>query len=224
MGWHGLIKLYRFQVYSSTIPHLYIVMRVHHPKSSLLPSPFIPPLPTAASSQTPQTRQDSHIPGGTQGSSWDLHPSPPPFCSFLSMEQWVVFLGLEVYEKITDMGQIPIKTITLYGQDHSIFGCFIKHTIWTQWNCSVWSLSWSTQLAAGLTPLLEQVDEPGFQREADSPLCQVCLHTQPLRPVLDETVQVRGLLACPFTECGLCTRGSGTAQHLVTSADLSVLP
>ena len=30
-------------MYSSIIHHLYIVLYVHHPKSSLLPSPFIPP-------------------------------------------------------------------------------------------------------------------------------------------------------------------------------------
>ena len=42
LGWHWLIKLYRFQMYNSTTHHLYIVLCVHHPKSSLLPSPFIP--------------------------------------------------------------------------------------------------------------------------------------------------------------------------------------
>ena len=33
-----------FQVYSVIIQHLYIVLCVHHPKSSLLLSPFIPPV------------------------------------------------------------------------------------------------------------------------------------------------------------------------------------
>ena len=33
-------------MYNSMIPNLYIVLCVHHPKSSLLPSPFIPPLPS----------------------------------------------------------------------------------------------------------------------------------------------------------------------------------
>ena len=47
LGWYWLIKLHRFQVYKSTIRHLYIVLRVHHPKSSLLPSPFIPALPSS---------------------------------------------------------------------------------------------------------------------------------------------------------------------------------
>ena len=41
MGWHWLIKLYRFQVYDSVTHHLYIVLCVHHPKPSLLPTPFI---------------------------------------------------------------------------------------------------------------------------------------------------------------------------------------
>ena len=42
LRWHRLIKLYRFQVYDSTTHHLYMVLCVHHPKSSLLPSPFVP--------------------------------------------------------------------------------------------------------------------------------------------------------------------------------------
>ena len=45
LGWHWLIILYRFQTYNSIIHHLYIVLYVHHPKSSLLPSPFIPLYP-----------------------------------------------------------------------------------------------------------------------------------------------------------------------------------
>ena len=46
LGWHWLIKIYRFWVHSSIIHHLYIIFCVHCPKSSLLPSPFIPPLPS----------------------------------------------------------------------------------------------------------------------------------------------------------------------------------
>ena len=46
LRWHWLIKLYRFHLYNSIIHHLYIVLCVHHPNSSLLPSPFIPPLPS----------------------------------------------------------------------------------------------------------------------------------------------------------------------------------
>ena len=33
LGWHWLIKLYKFQVYNSVICHLSIVLCVHHPKS-----------------------------------------------------------------------------------------------------------------------------------------------------------------------------------------------
>ena len=47
MEWHWLIILGRSQGYDSTIHHLYIVLCAHHPKSSLLPSPFTllyPPL------------------------------------------------------------------------------------------------------------------------------------------------------------------------------------
>ena len=40
---HWLIKLYRLQVYNSIIHHPYIILHAHHPKSSLLPSPFIRP-------------------------------------------------------------------------------------------------------------------------------------------------------------------------------------
>ena len=42
LGWYWLIKLYKFQVYNSTIQHLYTVLCVHHPKSSPLWSPLIP--------------------------------------------------------------------------------------------------------------------------------------------------------------------------------------
>ena len=41
-GWYWLIKLYRFQVYSSVTHDLYIVLCVHHPES-ILPSPLISP-------------------------------------------------------------------------------------------------------------------------------------------------------------------------------------
>ena len=45
LGWHWLTELYRFQVHNSTTHHLYTVLCVHHPTSSLPPSPFIPPFP-----------------------------------------------------------------------------------------------------------------------------------------------------------------------------------
>ena len=45
LGWHWLTQLYRSQVHNSTTHHLYAVLCVHHPKSSLHPSPFIPPIP-----------------------------------------------------------------------------------------------------------------------------------------------------------------------------------
>ena len=44
IGWPWLIKLCSFQAYNSTTHHLYIVLSVHHPKSSLLPLPFTTPL------------------------------------------------------------------------------------------------------------------------------------------------------------------------------------
>ena len=42
--WTDLI--YRFQVYNSIIHHMYIVLCAHDPKSSLLPSLFLMPLPS----------------------------------------------------------------------------------------------------------------------------------------------------------------------------------
>ena len=39
LGWHWLKKY--IQVHSSTAHHLYTVLCVHHPKSSICPSPFI---------------------------------------------------------------------------------------------------------------------------------------------------------------------------------------
>ena len=47
LGWHWLIKLYRFQGYISITRYLYVVLCVHHPKSSLLSSPPIPSLPSS---------------------------------------------------------------------------------------------------------------------------------------------------------------------------------
>lgn len=48
---HWLIKLRRFQVYNSIMHRLQVVLSVHHPKSSFLASPFIPPsLPPPLSS------------------------------------------------------------------------------------------------------------------------------------------------------------------------------
>ena len=57
--WTQQIKLNRFQACNSMIPHLYIVLCVHHPKSSLLPSPFTPipsftsPIPSSLVSTMP---------------------------------------------------------------------------------------------------------------------------------------------------------------------------
>ena len=45
LGWRCLTKLYGFQVHSSTAHHVYTVLCVHRPMSSLLPSPFIPLYP-----------------------------------------------------------------------------------------------------------------------------------------------------------------------------------
>lgn len=42
LGWHYLIKLFRFRMYNSITHYLYIILWVHRPKSSLLSSPFIP--------------------------------------------------------------------------------------------------------------------------------------------------------------------------------------
>ena len=50
LWWHRLIKLYRFEVDNSIVHHLYIVLCVHHPKSSHLSSPFTPPLPSSVPS------------------------------------------------------------------------------------------------------------------------------------------------------------------------------
>ena len=49
LGWCFLTKFYRFQVYSSKIHHLYIILCVHQPKLYLLPSLFITPLPSSTS-------------------------------------------------------------------------------------------------------------------------------------------------------------------------------
>ena len=53
LGWHWLMTFCWFQVYDSIIHHLYIVLCVHCPKSSLLPSPFIPTLASFISPQPP---------------------------------------------------------------------------------------------------------------------------------------------------------------------------
>ena len=43
LRWHWLNNLYRFQVHNATSHHLYPLLCVHHPKSNLCASPFIPP-------------------------------------------------------------------------------------------------------------------------------------------------------------------------------------
>ena len=48
-------KIYMFQVHNSTTYHLYTVLCVHHPKSSLHPSPFTPPYPPLPPSAPPTT-------------------------------------------------------------------------------------------------------------------------------------------------------------------------
>lgn len=45
MGWYWLIGLYRFQVWVSMIQGLPIALCAHHPKSYLLPSPYMGSLP-----------------------------------------------------------------------------------------------------------------------------------------------------------------------------------
>ena len=45
MGWHWLTKLYKFQVDNYTAHHLYTVLCVYYPKSSLCLSPLISPYP-----------------------------------------------------------------------------------------------------------------------------------------------------------------------------------
>ena len=42
--WCWLIKLYRFQVYNSIIHHLYSILCIYHPKSSLLHHHLSPPV------------------------------------------------------------------------------------------------------------------------------------------------------------------------------------
>ena len=41
LGWHWLTKLHKFQVHDSIRHHLYTVLCVHTPKSSLRPSPHL---------------------------------------------------------------------------------------------------------------------------------------------------------------------------------------
>ena len=53
LGWRWLIKLYRFPMYNSIIHHLYIVLCVCHPKSSVLLSTVIPSLPSSTSPHPP---------------------------------------------------------------------------------------------------------------------------------------------------------------------------
>ena len=47
LKWYWLIKLYRLQVHNSIIPHLHIVLCVHHLTSDLLPPAIISHLPSS---------------------------------------------------------------------------------------------------------------------------------------------------------------------------------
>ena len=54
LGWHWLVRLYRFQVYISVVQDLHIVLCAHYAKSSHLLWPDIcPPLPSSSSSNPP---------------------------------------------------------------------------------------------------------------------------------------------------------------------------
>ena len=54
LGWHWLVRLYRFQVYISVVQDLHIVLCAHHAKSSHLLWPDIcPPLLSSSSSNPP---------------------------------------------------------------------------------------------------------------------------------------------------------------------------
>ena len=52
IDWADSGSFCRFQVHNSTT-HLYTVLRVHQPKSSLCPSPCIPPLPSSLAPNPP---------------------------------------------------------------------------------------------------------------------------------------------------------------------------
>ena len=59
LGWHGLKKLYKFQVFSSITHHLYIALCAHHPKSHL-PSPCRWPFLPFPISHTPFSSGNQH--------------------------------------------------------------------------------------------------------------------------------------------------------------------
>ena len=62
LGWRWLIRLYRFQVYSSMIHDLYIALCTHHPESNLLPSPYIwSPLPFTTPLPLPSGKQHTVV-------------------------------------------------------------------------------------------------------------------------------------------------------------------
>ena len=78
LGWHWLIKLHGFQVYNSITHHLYIVLCVYHPKSSLLPSPFIPPLPFPTTSHAPSPLVITALLWVFVPNPFTFSPSPQP--------------------------------------------------------------------------------------------------------------------------------------------------
>ena len=89
LGWHWLIKLHKFQACNSIIHYLCIALYVHHPKSSLFPSPFTPPLPFATFFHPP-------FPSGYHHTvvcvyeffflSWIPSPSPPAVSSWFESQ------------------------------------------------------------------------------------------------------------------------------------------
>ena len=136
------VTLYRFQVYNSTLHHLYIVLCVHHPKSRLLPSPFIP--------------------------LYSLLPPPPPFSLvitiLLSVPMRIFFNLLNPCTFFTQPLQFPfpLTALSLFSESTSLFlFClfivFISHINEITWYLSFpdWLISLSIMLSRSIHAVTE---------------------------------------------------------------------
>ena len=159
LGWHWLTKLYMFPVHNSSAHHLCSLLCVHHPKSSLHPSQFIPLRPPAPppTHLIPAITKLLHVSMSFPLSFFHLwinpsappHPATPPPPMAVSQ--------LYIYESV-----VPISS---FGSLDSTY----------EWNhmalVSDWLISLSIMLSSSIQ-LSQRVGAPSFFLLYNIPLCK----------------------------------------------------
>ena len=148
MGWHWLIKVCSFQLYNSIIHHLYIVLCVYHPASSLCHhfSPFTL----------------SHLP----------HPLPLVITILFVFMRIFVFLNpLTIFTHLPkphSFWQLSVCSLCLWICLYFVclFIMFTRFPTWVKWYCICLSLTvlfHLTQYSPGPSKLWQKVRFPILQ-------------------------------------------------------------